>query len=80
MSIGLFPDLTRSQKVIQMGMGMYECDDVQTQPLDCLHDQLRVATGVKYIAVASFSITKDRAIALQGAYGEAVVNYSHGCL
>jgi len=78
--IGLLPDLTCSEKVVEMSMRVHKCDDLQAKALGRFHDQFRITTWIKYIAVARVSVAKNGAIALQWAYGKAFVNDSHGAI
>ena len=67
---GLTADLSGSEEMIQVGMGVHQTDDFQPELLNRCHDFVGVAAGVEYVTQAGLGITEHSAIALQGANGE----------
>lgn len=75
---GLTADLSGSEEMIQVGVGVHQSDDFQPELLNRCHDFVGVAAGVEYVTQAGISISQHGAIALQWANGEGFAHKAHG--
>ncbi|MNV15765.1 hypothetical protein D3C71_1064990 [compost metagenome] len=67
---GFLLELTGSQEMIEVGVGVNDADHFQPQGIETRQDQLMIATRIDDDGLFRYRIADDRAVALQRADGE----------